>query len=381
MSMSLAEDAEPPEMSYDTARRVVLAAGGTGGHMFPAEAVAAELLARGHRIALLTDERGGGRDSAVFAGHPVHVVKGAGIAGRGAARAAQAGIAIGVGSLQARSLLRGLKPSAIVGFGGYPTVAPVLGSKLLRGRVPVVLHEQNAVLGRSNRALARRASAVALSFAQTRLVPDGASTVVTGNPVRAAIAALAGRSYAAPGEGEIRLLVIGGSLGARVFSDYVPPALAGLPAALRARLRVVQQCRAENLPEVASAYHQAGITAELAPFFADIAARLGAAHLVIARAGASTVAELAAVGLPAILVPLPSAVDDHQADNAASLGGAWTLRQEAFNAGSLGPLLTRLVEDQTLLTKAAMAASGCGRPRAAQMLADLTERMIRKARA
>jgi UDP-N-acetylglucosamine--N-acetylmuramyl-(pentapeptide) pyrophosphoryl-undecaprenol N-acetylglucosamine transferase len=359
-------------------QRVVIAAGGTGGHFFPAEALAAALLARGVPVALLTDARSGGRNSAVFEGSPVHVLSGAGIAGRGVVKAARAGVALGLGSVQAWRVLRGLQPSAIVGFGGYPTVAPVLGSWLLRRRVPVVLHEQNAVLGRTNRMLARRAAAVALSFAPTAGVPDGTATVLTGNPVRPPIAGLAERGYAPPDEGPIRLVVLGGSLGATVLSEVVPAALAALPEHLRTRLRVTQQCRASDLAQVRAAYAASGIAAELATFFAGVAGLLEAAHLVIARAGASTVAELTVMGRPAILVPLPGAIDDHQAANAVACG-AWMMRQTEFTPAALAARLAALLDDPAALAAAAASMAARGRAEAAELLADLVERVIAEA--
>ena len=343
-------------------RPVVIAAGGTGGHFFPAEALAAELARRGQRVALLTDTRSGGLASPAFDGRERFVVRGAGIAGRGAWRSAKAAAALAAGTLQARGILARLD-------------APVLATRLLRRRPAVLLHEQNAVLGRANRALARFAGRLALSFQNTALVPAGVRHGVTGNPVRPAIAALAGTPYLAP-DATVRLLVLGGSLGARVFSDVVPTALATLPAALRERLLVTQQCRAEDLPRVRAAYAAAGIQADLSPFFADVAALLSAAHLVIARAGASTVAELAAVGRPAILVPLPHAIDDHQTANAAALaeaGGAWLLPQPGFTPGALALRLERLLNETSLLRAAAVLAATCGHAGAAARLADLVE--------
>ena len=356
-------------------RPVVIAAGGTGGHFFPAEALAAELARRGQRVALLTDTRSGGLASPAFDGRERFVVRGAGIAGRGAWRSAKAAAALAAGTLQARGILARLDAAALVGFGGYPSVAPVLATRLLRRRPAVLLHEQNAVLGRANRALARFAGRLALSFQNTALVPAGVRHGVTGNPVRPAIAALAGTPYLAP-DATVRLLVLGGSLGARVFSDVVPTALATLPAALRERLLVTQQCRIEDLSRVRAAYAAAGIQADLSPFFADVAALLSAAHLVIARAGASTVAELAAVGRPAILVPLPHAIDDHQTANAAALaeaGGAWLLPQPGFTPGALALRLERLLNETSLLRAAAVLAATCGHAGAAARLADLVE--------
>jgi UDP-N-acetylglucosamine--N-acetylmuramyl-(pentapeptide) pyrophosphoryl-undecaprenol N-acetylglucosamine transferase len=359
------------------ARRIVIAAGGTGGHFFPAEALASELLARGHAIALLTDRRSKGEASAVFAGHPVQVLSGAGIAGRGFGRAVKAVAGLAAGSLQARRALLRLRPAAVVGFGGYPSIPPAVGARLLFREIPLVLHEQNAVLGRANRALAWLGAELALSFSDTRGLPSGARMVVTGNPVRGAIAAHAGAVYSPPGEGKIRLLVLGGSLGARVLSEVVPDALARLPAPMRRRLVVTQQCRAEDIAGVRAAYQAAGIMAELAEFFADVATLLVEAHLVIARAGASTVAEIALVGRPAILVPLPGAIDDHQAANAAALTpGAWTMRQDVFTAPALAALLTRLFDDDAALERSAQRIARFGRAGAAGALADLVEQRM-----
>jgi UDP-N-acetylglucosamine--N-acetylmuramyl-(pentapeptide) pyrophosphoryl-undecaprenol N-acetylglucosamine transferase len=359
---------------------IVIAAGGTGGHFFPAEALAAELIARGQRVVLMTDTRSGGLSSAVFSGREQHVIAGAGIAGRGAIRGVRAVGALSAGVVQARGILARLDAAAVVGFGGYPSVAPVLATRLLRHRPAVILHEQNAVLGRANRFLARRADAVALSFAETRRVPEVAATVVTGNPVRPAIIALAQSSYVAASD-RIRLLVLGGSLGARVFSDVVPDALRALPESLRSRLQVVQQCRSEDLDRVRTAYQQAGIAAELSAFFPDVAARLLAAHLVIARAGASTVAELAVAGRPAILVPLPGAIDDHQSANARALaaaGGAWVMPQPDFTPAALAARLGDLLATPATLAGAAEAARSQARPDAAARLADLVHDLMRQ---
>jgi UDP-N-acetylglucosamine--N-acetylmuramyl-(pentapeptide) pyrophosphoryl-undecaprenol N-acetylglucosamine transferase len=355
---------------------VVIAAGGTGGHFFPAEALAAELAARGQRVALMTDARSGGLASPAFEGQERFVLSGAGIAGRGAAKAAAAAATLAAGVVQARTILARLDAAAIVGFGGYPCVAPVLASRLLRPRPVVVLHEQNAVLGRANRLLSRWGDMLALSHEPTSRVPGAARVAVTGNPVRPALAALAGQGYAAP-SGEIRLLVLGGSLGARVFSDVVPQALAALPVPLRARLRVTQQCRAEDIERVRAAYQSSGISAVLDTFFADVAGALAAAHLVIARAGASTVAELAVAGRPAVLVPLPGAIDDHQSANARALGdGAVVVRQDEFTPQSAARLLEDFLGDRAALERAAAAAAARGHAQAAAALADLVELQI-----
>jgi len=356
-------------------RPVVLAAGGTGGHFFPAEALAGELARRGLRVALITDARSGGLASPVFAGRECFIISGSGIAGRGLLRAARSAAALAAGTWQARAILARLRPSAIVGFGGYPSVAPVLASRTLRARPAVVLHEQNGVLGRANRMLARHADVLATSLAETTRVPPGIRTQLTGNPVRPAIVA----SPYAPPRDAIRLLVLGGSLGARVFSDVVPPALALLPASLRSRLVVTQQCRAEDIERVRAAHAGSGVAATLAPFFPNVADLLAAAHLVIARAGASTVAELAVVGRPALLVPLPGAIDDHQSANAAALaqaGGAWVIAQPDATPAALASRLCALLADEAALPRAAAAAAAQGRPDAAARLADLVETAI-----
>ncbi len=361
-------------------RPIVIAAGGTAGHFFPAEALAAELVRRGRRIALMTDGRSAGLSSAVFAGHERFEIRGAGVAQRGVFRATQAIAAMAAGTWQARGILARLNAAAIVGFGGYPSVAPVLASRLLGDRPAVLLHEQNAVLGRANRMLCRFADALALSHAATTRVRDGVTRHVTGNPVRRALAELAASSYAPPTD-EIRLLVLGGSLGARAFSDVVPAALADLPAALRARLRVTQQCRAEDLDRVRADYAASAIAAELGRFFDDMPVLLRDAHLVIARAGASTVAELAVVGRPALLVPLPGSIDGHQLANARALaaaGGGWVMEQGQFTSADLASLLRHLFADPTLLCDAAARAAAVGRAGAAVALADLVEQFCRQ---
>ena len=358
-------------------RPIVIAAGGTGGHFFPAEALASELIARGHRIALMTDARSGGLQSAVFAGHETFVLRGAGIAGRGALRAGQAALALAVGTAQARSILSRLDPAVIVGFGGYPCIAPVLASRMALRRPAIVLHEQNAVLGRANRALARFADRLALGVAATTRLPPGIATVVTGNPVRPVIRALAGLGYASPDvDGPIRLLVTGGSQGARVFSDAMPQAIALLPERLRLRLRIMQQCRPEDLGRVRAAYAAQGVEAELAAFFPDMAARLAAAHFVVGRAGASTVAELCVAGRPGLLVPLPASIDQHQAENAKA-SGADVLRQAEFETSpqALADALAARLPYPALLADQAERVARAGIPDAAARLANLVEHM------
>jgi UDP-N-acetylglucosamine--N-acetylmuramyl-(pentapeptide) pyrophosphoryl-undecaprenol N-acetylglucosamine transferase len=372
-------------MRGPSARPVVIAAGGTGGHLFPAEALAAELVARGERIALMTDARSAAFDSPAFGNAERFVLKGSGLAGRGAKAAAQGALALVAGMLEARGILNRLDAAAVIGFGGYPSVPPIIAARTLaRAKRPVTaLHEQNAVLGRANRLLAPGADLLAISAQDTARVPAGARVEVVGNPVRPALAALAGQGYAPPAEdGAIRLLVLGGSLGARVFADVVPSAVAALPEALRGRLVVTQQTRAEDLPRVEAAYREAGVPADLAPFFGNIATRLAMAHIVIARAGASTVAELACAGRPSILVPLPAAIDDHQTANArslASVGAAWLMPQPAFTAEALARHLDAVLANPQVLARAAAAAAREARPDAARRLADLVQSLMRAA--
>lgn len=354
-------------------RPVVIAAGGTGGHLFPAEALASALIARGERIVLMTDARSGALDSPVFAGRERIVLRGAGIAGRSAVKAARGGFALLGGVAQARHVLARLDARAVVAFGGYPSIPPVLAARMLRQPPRIVLHEQNAVLGRANRFLARRADVLALSIPDTARVPERVTTLVTGNPVRPAITSIP--PYQEPTDRR-SLLVLGGSLGARVLSDVVPAAIAALPEDARARLSVVQQCRPEDLARVREAYARVGVAAELASFFPDVANRLGAAHLVIARAGASTVAELGAAGRPAILVPLPGAIDDHQSANAhalAAAGGALAFAQDRLTPGLLASELATLFSLPHRFVRMAEAARAWGQPDAADKLAELID--------
>ncbi|WP_298225021.1 undecaprenyldiphospho-muramoylpentapeptide beta-N-acetylglucosaminyltransferase [Acidocella sp.] len=367
-------------MTATADKPIVIAAGGTGGHFFPAEALAAELLERGRRVVLLTDARSGGLASPVFARMEKHVVAGAGLAGRGAARILKGVLALARGVMQARGILRRVRPSAVVAFGGYPSVPPVLAAaSLLAGRPLVVLHEQNAVLGRANRFLSQFADILALNFSDTQRLPAAVRTAVVGNPVRPSIAKLHGQGYAPP-EQMIELLVIGGSLGARVFSSLVPEALAKLPQALRARLHVTQQCRVEDIEAARQIFKNAAVQAELSPFFTDVAALLKRAHLVVARAGASTVTEIAVVGRPAILIPLPGAIDDHQQANADALttvGGARRLEQPNLTADILAIEIEKFLMSPDVLVKAAAAAARVGAPDAAARLADVVLERVR----
>ncbi len=356
---------------------IVLAAGGTGGHVFPAEALAESLLARGYRLALVTDSRGAAYGG-VLGTVETHRLPLARMSGGLAARVRSV-VSIGASVFRARALLRRLAPGAVIGFGGYPSLPTVLAATQLG--IPSAIHEQNAVLGRANRLLARRVSAIATSFPEVKFL--GAElrqrTTVTGNPVRPAVRAIRGSAYAVPTSGDrFRILVVGGSQGASIFSKVVPAALAILAPHLRERIDIAQQARAEDLEAARAAYAGLCMNADLQPFFNDVPARLQAAHLVICRSGASTVAELAVAGRPAIMVPYPHATDDHQTANAAALaalGGGWITPNSEFNAMSLAERLSALLADPAPLGRAAAAAHDAGRPDAAERLADLVQRL------
>jgi UDP-N-acetylglucosamine--N-acetylmuramyl-(pentapeptide) pyrophosphoryl-undecaprenol N-acetylglucosamine transferase len=347
-----------------------IAAGGTGGHMFPAQALAAELAQRGHRSVVICDARGARflqRDqehrliaAASPTGSPLQRLQGL--------------ASLACGFAQSLSLLRRLRPAALAAFGGYASVPVALAAAALR--IPILAHEQNAVLGRANRMVARRAQRLALTFEATRGAEEvpAERRLIAGNPVREAVAPLAGRPYATPAAAEpLRLLVVGGSQGARVLSDVVPAAIALLAPEKRARLDLTQQCRPEDLPRVGEAYAAIGFAAELAPFFEDLPERLAEAHLVISRAGASSVAELLVLGRPSILVPFRLAADDHQSANAlavAAAGAAWTMPEAELTPERLAGRLAAVLTDPGMLAPMAAAARGQGRPDAAAALAD-----------
>jgi UDP-N-acetylglucosamine--N-acetylmuramyl-(pentapeptide) pyrophosphoryl-undecaprenol N-acetylglucosamine transferase len=356
---------------------VLICAGGTGGHLFPAEALALALKSRGWKIHLATDHRveAYGQD---FPAEAVHIIPSATIT-KSPVVAARAAMVLARGFMAGRSLVRSLKPDVAVGFGGYPTVPPMLAAA--RAKVPTVIHDQNAVLGRANRFLSSRVTAIATSFDKVGGTQNviGDRIVETGNPVRPAVREAARVPYRQRGAGDpFHLLVFGGSQGARFMSDLVPPAVAGLPPDLRRLLRVVQQCRAEDLPRVADAYKAAGVEAELQPFFRDMPARIAASHLVICRSGASTVAELAVIGRPAIMIPLPHALDQDQKANALVLsraGGGWLVEQRDMTPERLAADLTDSIANPERLGAAAEASRTVGRPDAVERLADLVERV------
>ena len=361
-----------------TSRVCVVAAGGTGGHMFPAEALSRELASRGWRIVLATDHRGESYAQNFPAEERLALDA---ATGRGPLGMAKAGVAITRGVIQARAALNRLDAAVVVGFGGYPS-APALLAALSQKR-PTLLHEQNAVLGRTNRWLAPWVGSVAASFPNLQRVPAKVADRVTlvGNPVRPDIRALFDRPFAAPeGDAPIHVLVTGGSQGARILSETAPRALAALHEPLRARLRVQQQSRPETLETARQIYLDAGIAAEVAPFFRDMAQRLSQAHLVIGRAGASTCSELAVAALPSLLIPLKIAMDDHQRFNALSLsqaGGAEVMLEDAVTVEAMTQALDALLSDPVRLSAMSAGARSAALPDATARLADLVEAAAR----
>ena len=354
----------------------VVAAGGTGGHLFPAEALAETLIARGWRIVLATDARGA-RFADGFPAEERIGLSAATFRGGDPVGMARAGLTIAQGVMQARSAFRRLKPQVVVGFGGYPSLPAMLAA--FTSGVPTVIHEQNAVIGRANKLLAPRASAIACAFPTLKKAPASVSAraVVVGNPIRPPVRALYGAPYQPP-TGQIHLLITGGSQGARLLSELPPTAVQLLPEALRARLKVHQQTRADSIETARKAYAEAMVEAEIAPFFRDMASRLGEAHLVIGRAGASTCCELAVAGKPSILSPLKLALDDDQGQNAqllADVGAAIILPEDKLTPESLAAVLQRLFEDPAELAHMAAAARSVAVPDAAEKLADLVERI------
>ena len=360
---------------------IVLSAGGTGGHLFPAQALAAELTRRGHAIVVMTDARFKNYQTA-FPAAQITTVPSAAFANRSVLRLAQAPFEILAGLLLSAFKLRRLKPSVVVGFGGYPSV-PVMLAACLK-HIPTVILTPDALLGRANRLLANHVQRIAANLPLVRFLPkDMGKVVYTGNPLRAEVMARAFAPFPElSARSPIELLVFGGSQGAHVFSEIVPAALAALPEELRQRLHLTQQCRPEDLDGVGRVYAQMGLRAELASFFADLPQRIARAHLVVGRAGAGTVSELALIGRPAILVPLPHALDDNQMPNAeafATAGAGWAVRQSEFSAERLGSLLIEAFADPEGLTQKAGCARKLAYPHATERLADLVEELGRKA--
>ncbi|MTI19144.1 undecaprenyldiphospho-muramoylpentapeptide beta-N-acetylglucosaminyltransferase [Rhodobacteraceae bacterium RKSG542] len=356
---------------------ILLTAGGTGGHLFPAQALAAELGRRGYRIELLTDERADKYGSA-FPADEVHLVDSETIRSKNPISLAKTALKLMMGTFQSIGVVRRSKGKVMVGFGGYPTFPPMFAARLCR--LPTILHEANAVLGRANTMLARQATVVATTFPLAGLEASIAAKVnATGNPLRDNVLAVCDRAYEAPEtEGPFRLLVTGGSQGARFFSDAMPLMLAQLSDDQRNRLSIVQQCRPEDLQRVQEAYDQLGVKAELASFFTDLPERIANAHLVVARAGAGTVCELAAIGRPSILVPLPGALDNDQGNNAKvleSVGGAAVIKQSELTPERFASEIGSLMASPEKLAASAAAAKTQGRPDAVSRLADLVEQV------
>ncbi|MEO0644004.1 MAG: undecaprenyldiphospho-muramoylpentapeptide beta-N-acetylglucosaminyltransferase [Pseudomonadota bacterium] len=365
----------PQILPSGASRHFVLAAGGTGGHLIPAFALATELEARGHHVALITDVRGAkipGKPDSV----PAHVIP-VGRFGKNPLKWPAGISAVLEGRRMAQRVFETFEPSAVIGFGGYPALPALLAAN--SARIPSVVHEQNAVLGRVNRLLAGRVDAIATSYPEVQRLKSkfANKTHLVGNPVREEVLALRDQDFPVlTDESLLRVLVTGGSQGARILSEVVPDGLAMLPPPLRSRLQITQQCRPEDVDGVRERYNQHDIAAELGTYFEDMHERLADTHLFIGRAGASTIAELTAVGRPAILIPLSIATDDHQAANTREMvkaGGARMIRQDNFGPKELAKQIQAMAQKPESLANAAHGAWNCGRPDAAKDLADLVE--------
>ena len=358
--------------------RIVAAAGGTGGHLFPAAALSHALEARGFEIHLVTDERAE-KYGGDFPARAIHIVSAASPRGGGVIARAQAILTLARGTFAARRLFQRIEPGAVIGFGGYPSVPPVLAASWLQ--IPALIHESNAVIGRANRFLAPRADAIAKGFEALGGLPKSLEprAHLTGNPVRPMILEAAQTTYPDWADGRLRLLITGGSQGARIFADIVPAAIALMPEEVRQKLNLVQQARAEDEERVRGAYAKLGLDAEVRPFFPDLPARIAHSHLVIARAGGSTLSELAVIGRPAILVPLPHALDQDQAANArqfAAAGAATVVAQSVFSPQWLATSLIEAQGGMGDLAVRAAAAKRLGIPDAAERLADLVQGLL-----
>ena len=354
------------------APKIILAAGGTGGHMMPAEAVADKLTAEGYKVSLITDKRGMALGN-IMTDLDKTILNASSHMGGGILGKVKSAISLALSTWQVRKQFKKDVPSIVVGFGGYPSLPAVMAARSLG--VPFVLHEQNAVLGRVNRMMSKDAELIALSVENTERVPYGVKTKVTGNPVRKLIAKLANIAYAVPlGFGNIRIFVIGGSQGARILSDVVPSALTALPDEHRSRLDIVHQARPEDVDRVKDAYAAAGIAAEVKPYFDDVGGILLRTQLVICRSGASTLAELTAMGRPAILVPLKIAADDHQTANARIVeeaGGGWMMPEDDFTPEAVTSKLNKMFEDMGDLRNGSDGMRSIARLDAADRLADI----------
>jgi UDP-N-acetylglucosamine--N-acetylmuramyl-(pentapeptide) pyrophosphoryl-undecaprenol N-acetylglucosamine transferase len=354
-------------------KQILISAGGTGGHIFPAESLARDLIGRGYHVALATDVRGAKYQN--FAGGiPTYVLKSGGLKS-GFLSKFQTMLSLGIGVIQAKRLLKKLKPMVVIGFGGYPSFPAVYAAQ--KKNIPTIIHEQNAILGRANAILAPKADRIALPLSDVTGLndEDKSRTVITGNPVRSDIAALYNEPYPAlEQDGVIKILVLGGSLGASVFSKILPDMIDQLPDHYRSRLEIVQQCRSEEIEEVRKRYNKSGVKADLETFFDDVAKRLAECHLVISRSGASTVAEVTTAGRPAIFVPYPHHKDQQQKRNADAVfdaGGAWVMTEEGFNADTLQARIEAFLQSPETLFSAAENARACGKPDAARRLGNL----------
>jgi UDP-N-acetylglucosamine--N-acetylmuramyl-(pentapeptide) pyrophosphoryl-undecaprenol N-acetylglucosamine transferase len=361
-------------------KRFILAAGGTGGHIFPAEALMEELTRRGHEVLLVTDIRYKDYAASSILPGNVRIIRAATMRG-GLMGKIASGIEIACGFFQARAILKKVKPHAVIGFGGYPAFPTMLAAT--RMRLKTVIHEQNSVMGKANAYLASGVHVIATSFPDVIGIEDNnkAKIVLTGNPVRAAVRAIRDMPYPElQQDGILRLLVTGGSQGASIFSTIIPHAIAALPESYRNRIRIDQQCRSADIDAARKLYSQHNVSADLATFFNDIPARLSSAHLVIARAGASSLAELTVAGRPVLLVPYPNATGNHQLFNAKALednGGGWVMPQEAFTVAALSARIEAFFGMPATLTKAAEHARSAGHPNAVIDLADTVEKLAR----
>ena len=359
-----------------------LIAGGTGGHMFPGVSLACSLTSLGHPVIFVSDNRGASlsRDTLGLPPEIERYAISAGRFGGGIFPSVRGARALIKGLNESRKLVRRLNPVLAIGFGGYPTIPPILAAGM--SGIPTIIHEQNAVLGRANRRLASGAKAFALSFEQTsKLNKTGAArSRVVGNPIREEIAALATRPYRTPNS-IFHLLILGGSLGAKVFSEIVPAAFLSMSPVLRSKFQVSQQCRREDLDQVRLAYENMEMSVELDTFFEDIPQRIANSHMVICRSGASTVAELTAAGRPALYVPYPDAADNHQMSNARAVekgGGGWVCPQNEFTPGALAGWLETALEEPSTLKKVAEAARSLGNPKATELLTDMVTGLLNK---
>lgn len=355
------------------AKQILISAGGTGGHMFPAEALARDLIGRGYRVALATDVRG--KQYEPFAdGVPTYVLK-SGAMKSGVLGKIKAALSLGVGYLQARQLIDKLKPAVVIGFGGYPSFPAVYAAQ--KKSIPTIIHEQNAILGKANAYLAPKADRIALSWNNVESIDesDAVRSVVTGNPVRPDISALYNKPYPAlEQDGPLKILVLGGSQGAKVFGEVLPDMVKQLSSDHKARLDIVQQCIQEDIEQVREQYVEAGVKVELATFFDNVAERLENCHLVIARSGAGTVCEVTTAGRPAIFVPYPWHKDQQQKRNADAVfdaGGAWVMTQDGFTVEALLARIETFLQNPESLFNAAENARSCGKPDAARKLGNL----------